>query len=151
MNDYEQKLMDLNQQLLDNIKKNLPKLKKLLKEVTDDGNYGDMVYRFYHGSFKVYYVQGITEKIVKALKDLAPSQVTSFNQDFEDILKKGTGKTFKSEHNENWAKHTRPMLEAFFHARYFLEMAVKHGKELEKAPQCLPFGWAGLLYLYNMR
>ena len=30
------------------------------------------------------------------------------------------------------------MIEAFFHARFFLEMAVKYGKELEFPPQMLP-------------
>ena len=53
--------------------------------------------------------------------------------------------------NQNWLAVTRPMLEAFFHARYFLEMAVKYGKELDSPPQMLPSGWASLLYLYNMR
>jgi hypothetical protein len=43
------------------------------------------------------------------------------------------------------------MLEAFFHARYFLEMAVKYGRELELPPTLLPSGWAALLYLYNLR
>jgi hypothetical protein len=29
------------------------------------------------------------------------------------------------------------MLEAFFHARYFLEMACKYGKELEETPDVM--------------
>ena len=43
------------------------------------------------------------------------------------------------------------MIEAFFHARFFLEMAVKYGKELEFPPQMLPSGWAAFLYLFNLR
>jgi len=50
-----------------------------------------------------------------------------------------------------WDASTRPLLEAFFHARYFLEMAVKYGAELDEPPTTLPSGWAGLLYLYNLR
>jgi hypothetical protein len=46
---------------------------------------------------------------------------------------------------------TRPIVEAFFHARYFLEMAVRYGKELATAPCLLPSGWASLLYLYGLR
>lgn len=41
--------------------------------------------------------------------------------------------------------------EAFFHARFFLKMAVKYGEELDEAPSTLPSGWAALLYLYNLR
>jgi len=43
------------------------------------------------------------------------------------------------------------MLEAFFHAKYFLEMAVKYGKQLEEPPQRCPSGWASLLTLYKIR
>jgi hypothetical protein len=42
-------------------------------------------------------------------------------------------------------------LEAFFHARYVLEMAVKYGDDLDEPTNLLPSGWAGLLYLYNLR
>jgi hypothetical protein len=164
MNGHETKIMKLNNELLQNIKKHLPELKELLKSVNDH-TYGDMVYRFYHASLKVYSVQGITEKIVKALNGLAPEGTefipawideapkdpVTFNFQFEEIFQKGTGKTFNIKHNEKWGEHTRPMLEAFFHAKYFLEMAVKYGKELEEAPTYLPCGWAALLYYYNLR
>jgi hypothetical protein len=43
------------------------------------------------------------------------------------------------------------MLQAFFHARYFLEMACKYGKELESPPQFMPSGWAAVVYLYDLR
>jgi hypothetical protein len=43
------------------------------------------------------------------------------------------------------------MLEAFFHARFMLEMIVKFGRSLEEPPQTLPSGWATVLYLYDLR
>ncbi|MGZ5544922.1 MAG: hypothetical protein ACXWIU_09620 [Limisphaerales bacterium] len=58
---------------------------------------------------------------------------------------------FSSEHNEIWLETTRPIVEAFFHARYFLEMAVNYGRELEYPPHVMPSGWAAFLYLYNLR
>lgn len=45
---------------------------------------------------------------------------------------------------------TRPILEAFFHARYFLEMAVRYAG-LEAPPQALSSGYAALLYLFGLR
>ena len=66
------------------------------------------------------------------------------------IVREGTGKTFTEEDNKNWLAVTRPIAEAFFHARYFLEMAIKYGKELEFPPQQLPSGWAALLYLTTL-
>ncbi len=50
-----------------------------------------------------------------------------------------------------WLEVTRPMVEAFFHAHYFLEMAVRYGKQLKHPPRQLPSGWAAFLYLYNLR
>lgn len=135
--------------LLDNLKVNLPELEKLLEDVNDHWNYEDLVYRFYHHSYKVYYCQGLVKKIVNQLQLLMPE--VELNDWFVQIIKEGTEHPFKRSHNKEWLKHTRPVLEALFHAKYFLEMAVKYGKELEKAPDSLPSGWAGFLYLYNMR
>jgi len=136
--------------LLKNIKKNMPELEPLLKEASEHWKYEDPVYRYYHGSFKVYYVCGLTEKIVKMLKKISPhDNKDELNKDFLEILNEGT-QIWVHDHNKEWSKR-RPMLEAFFHARFFLEMAVKYGKELEEAPSCLPSGWAALLYLYNIR
>lgn len=45
---------------------------------------------------------------------------------------------------------TRPILEAFFHARFFLEMAVRYA-DLQAPPQPLPSGYAALLYLFGLR
>lgn len=136
-------------ELLVNLKNKLPELEKLLEEICSHWKYEDMLYRFYHQSFKVYYVQHDTEKIVAALQQLMPD--TKLNEQFMKIVSDGIGKTFSYEHNADWMKHTRPMLEAFLHAKYFLEMCVKYGKELEIAPNMLPSGWAAFLYLFNMR
>jgi hypothetical protein len=63
----------------------------------------------------------------------------------------GTGGKFEISHNQDWLQHTRPILEAFFHAHFFLKMAVKYGRELQSAPDSLPSGWAAVLYLFNLR
>jgi hypothetical protein len=76
---------------------------------------------------------------------------TPLNDWFLEIVHDGTGKTLKTEDNENWLPVTRPIIEAFFHARFFLEMAVKYGKELDSPPRMLPSGWAAFLYLFNLR
>jgi hypothetical protein len=88
---------------------------------------------------------------VKTLEGLAPAGQT-FCTEFQEIIESGaSGKEFRLKHNENWTYQTRPFLEAFFQARFFLEVAVKYGKELEAAPDMLPSGWAALLCLYNIR
>jgi hypothetical protein len=69
---------------------------------------------------------------------------------FLQIVGEGTGKEFQPEHNTRWLEVTRPIVEAFFHARYFLEMACRY-REPPGKDQPLPSGWAVLLYLYNLR
>lgn len=53
--------------------------------------------------------------------------------------------------NDNWLAATRPIVEAFFDARYFLEMASKYVRELKEGPDAMPSGWAAVLYLFNLR
>ena len=85
------------------------------------------------------------------MKGLAP-EGKSLCREFEEIIRAGAGgKHFEPEHNKNWTHHTRPFVEAFFHAKFFLEMVVKYGKELEGPPDMLPSGWAAVLCLYNLR
>ena len=88
-------------------------------------------------------------QIVAALRSLRPDG--PLNPWFEQIVKEGTGKEFQPEHNRRWLQETRPILEAFFHARTMLELVVRYARELQEPPQMLPSGWAALLCLYNLR
>ncbi len=135
--------------LLHNIKQHLLKLEELLAQVEGHWGIEDGFYRFYHQSFKVYHLQRATAEICKALQDLWPDR--SMNRWFCEIVAQGTGREFEMSRNQDWLRHTRPIVEAFFHAHYFLKLAVKYGKELETAPDCLPSGWAAVLYLFDLR
>ena len=137
------------QQLFANLRASLPELEKLLRDCQSHWGYEDPVYRLYHHSFKVYSLQETTAAIVAALQSLAPER--TLNESFMAIVRDGTGKTFEREHNRRWLEVTRPIVEAFFHARYFLEMAARYGKQLKHPPRQLPSGWAAFLYLYNLR
>lgn len=135
--------------LLATMGKELPSLEELLRSVNSEWAYEDRIYRFYHQSFKVFDLQGLTKNIVEALRSLAPH--LPLNPWFMEIVSEGTGKEFAVEMNQQWNEATRPIMEAFFHARYFLEMACKYGKELTEPPQPMPSGWAALMELYGLR
>ena len=135
--------------LLAAIAKELPRLDELLRSVNSHWACEDLVYRFYHQSFKVFGLQGLTANIVEALLGLAPH--LPLNSWFMEIISEGTGREFTMEMNQRWTEATRPIVEAFFHARYFLEMACKYGKELTAPPQPMPSGWAALMELYGLR
>ena len=136
--------------LLDNMRQHLPALKQLLETMNDHWGYRDGVYRFYHGSFKVYGLQRFTTDAVAALSRLAPDGEPLCDM-FNEITKAGTGRTFKYEDNQHWVEVTAPIVEAFLHARYFVEMAVKYAEELTEPPQSMPSGWAAVLCLYDLR
>src|SRR5437773_5507621 len=135
--------------LLRNIKRRLPELEKMLAHVEDHWCMEDGLYRFYHQSFKVYPLQDVTQGICKTLQELFPTR--PLNPWFKEIIAQGTGHKFELSHNKDWLRHTRPIVEAFFHADYFLKMAVKYGKQLDTAPSPMPSGWAALLYLFDLR
>lgn len=159
-------------ELLKNLRRALPALTKLLEEVKDHWCYEDGIYRFYHQSFKVFHLQQKTLEIVEALKKLTPRPAASRTREkfwsyrarektagatplhpwFMKIVGEGTGKVFDVSHNENWLAVARPIVEAFLHAKYFLEMAVKYGGRFRsRTPKLLPSGWAAFLYLYDLR
>jgi len=136
------------QTLLANLKSGKAELASLLESYSDHWGYEDPIYRFYHQSFKVFRLQAATERIIAALRSLLPEQ--PLNDWFLQIVAEGTGRTFTQETNADWVRQTRPLFEAFFHARYMLEMAVKYA-DLEEPPHTLPSGWAAFLYLFNLR
>lgn len=134
--------------LLANLRRDRRELERLLQESSSHWGYEDPIYRFYHQSFKVYGLQQQTRAIIERLQALAPDR--PLNSWLIEIVKSGTGKEFKMEDNEHWQGVTRPILEAFFHARFFLEMAVRYS-DLKVPPQSLPSGYAALLYLFGLR
>lgn len=149
-----------------NIKAKLPELKRVLDSASSHWGYEDPIYRFYHQSFKVDSIWESTDDIVRALKSLSERP---FNKWFERIIKEGGPKgqpvgedgTFKDyvkarlsglSIEDEWLRTTRPKLEALFHAKFMLEMAVRYGEGLKEMPtQVLPSGWAALLYLFDLR
>jgi hypothetical protein len=137
--------------LFANLREALPELRSLLERCNADWVYEDGIYRFYHQSLKVYGLQQTTEVIVAALRGLAPDPESELNAAFLQVVRDGTGKVFTGADNQRWLEVTRPILEAFFHARFFLEMAVRYGAELDEPPRALPSGWAAFLYLYDLR
>ncbi|HEV7667436.1 MAG TPA: hypothetical protein VGS22_02850 [Thermoanaerobaculia bacterium] len=136
------------QVLLQNLQRDRTQLEKLLADASDHWGYEDPIYRFYHQSFKVFGLQRRTQAIVERLKALSPD--LPLNPWFVQIVESGTGKKFEIDANQRWTEETRPILEAFFHARFFLEMAVRYAN-LKSPPRSLPSGYAALLYLFGLR
>ena len=134
--------------LLRNLRSRQPELTALLEECSSHWGFEDPIYRFYHQSFKVYGLQDQTSRIVSVLESLAPDR--PLNPWFRQIVAQGTGKSFKLDDNADWTRITRPIVEAFFHARFFLEMAVRYAT-LQEPPRTLPSGYAALLCLYDLR
>lgn len=147
--DSREEIEKLEAVLLKQLKERLPELEALLEESGSHWHGEDGFYRFYHQSLKVYNLQADTQAIVAALGALMPER--KLNETFLQIVGEGTGKIFQMEHNERWLEETRPILEAFFHARMMLQLAVKYGRKLDSPPLALPGGWAAVLYLYRLR
>jgi len=147
---FRDKTYEVEIELLSKIKAKLPQLETKLDECLSADSYENLFYRFYHQSNKVYRLQTVTQEIIAILKEVAPKGKT-FCKYFQEIIDEGANaKKFSLKHNRNWTKHTRPMIEAFCHARYFLEMCIKYGKELSKPPSPMPYGYAALMELFIM-
>ena len=144
--DDEQKRHDT---LLANIRAYLPELEKLVGEFHSYDE--DGIYRFYHQSFKVFHLQPLVRRARDLFARLSPEGVP-LHPWFTAICEQALDHEFDSGRmNDNWLNETRPLLEAFWHCRYFAENLLRYGRELDKAPLMLPSGWAAILCLYNMR
>jgi hypothetical protein len=107
------------QELFKSLQAALPTLEDLLENCNEQWGYEDGIYRFYHQSFKVFWLQTTREQIVEKLQALAPGR--ELNKSFMQLIHEGTGKTFAPEDNEKLLAVTRRILEAFFHAHFFLK------------------------------
>jgi hypothetical protein len=125
------------QTLLHRIKARLPELEQVWEEhVADHWAEEDMVYRYYHQSYKVYGIQTDTEAIVTILREVGHPR--ALNSEFLAIIQAGTGKKFRASHNRRWNAHTLPQLQAFWHAKYFLEQMIKFEGRLAGRDYSLP-------------
>jgi hypothetical protein len=129
-----------------NLREKSREIQELWNSVNDHWGYEDAIYRFYSQSFKVYSLQKTTIRIVELLQALVPGR--ELNPWFCKIVQDGTGKQFTMADNARWLEATRPIVEAFQHARYFLEMACRYHEAQEEQPS--PSGWAALLNLYQL-
>ena len=127
----------------------LPHLELLLTKVQGHWYAQDYFYRFYHQSFKVYHCNETTAEIVQELQALAPTR--TLNPWFLAIVEDAVGRSFTHETNDHWVEETGPVIEAFLHAKMFLELVVAAGRDGEQPKSSLPSGWAAVLYLYNLR
>ncbi len=136
--------------LLHRIKARLPELEELartLEETEEDG-----VYRFYHRSCKVYYLQDPVKEAFAVIKEIG-GEADPPHFDYARIVEAGTVHDFQGERtNANWDVETKPILEAFWHTKYFIKMMVKYATELETVEMPpLDYGMAAVLYLFELR
>ncbi len=136
-------------QLLINIRENRERIRSLLDSF--NSSEPDLIYRFYHQSFKVFGMTNLIRQANKLFSDIAPDQ-SFLNPWYAEISRSGLRKEFKGSYtNQNWQNETLPIMQAFWHAKYFLEQMAASADELRDAPMILPSGWAAVLYLYRLR
>lgn len=161
--------------LLEEIRRRLPELRELRSELDRNRAYEDGIYRFWHHSFKVFGLQKWTKKIVGILQSLAPEMdldpwryyemFRRFSKRssrppvdgplhpwFMKIVRDGTSHDFDMERdNHAWMERPRKIVEAFFHAKYMLEMVVQWGEEVDEDGDFISSGSAAVQQLYGIR
>jgi hypothetical protein len=141
--------------LLSRIKSQLPELQAVIALTDENWGEEDGVYRFYRHSAKLFSnvrfgrsMQSITKRGFQAIQEIGGELVP--NSEYCQIVKEGT-QDYEIRMSATWLENARPILEAFWHTKYFIQMMIKYGKGLETAPtQYLPSGWAAVLYLYGV-
>ena len=141
------------QDLLRRIRAELPALEAWQAEADDENG----VYRFYHHSNKIFHLQKLIKAGWKIIDKIGMSgQPPDYLHEwYIEIYLEGAILDFKEWMNSEWLKHTRPILEAFWHTKYFIQMMFKYGQLLEPNSEELLQGmapdWAAVLYLFELR
>jgi hypothetical protein len=130
------------------IKARLPELMEIAATLEEDEE--DGVYRLYHGSYKVFNLQDPVCAAFKLIKEIG-GEADPPHFEYARIVEAGTKHQFSATTNENWEGETKPILEAFWHTKYFVNMMVKYGKKLETVEMALQPGMAAVLYLFELR
>ncbi len=146
---HTEKKKQIEAELLANAKARLRDIEALLTgfERAEE----DAVYRYYHQSFKVFSQQAMIRRARELLRDLAP-EGRSLKHGFERICHDALDHEFEmSRTNTNWGAETRPILEAFWHCKYFLGQLNRYVREIAEPVNMLPEGWAAVLELYGLR
>src|ERR1700676_3938422 len=89
-----------------------------LEEAEEDG-----VYRLYHGSYKVFDLHDPVKAAFKLIKKIEVDSDPPYSE-CARIVEAGTKHQFSATTNENWEAETKPILEAFWHTKYFINMMV---------------------------
>jgi hypothetical protein len=120
-------------------------------KVREDATATDQKLRRSHGSYKVFYLQDAVKEAFALIEEIGgESDPPHF--EYTRIVEAGTAHNFQGERtNTNWDAETKPILEAFWHNKYFINMMVKYATELETVEMPLDYGMAAVLYLYELR
>lgn len=93
----------------------------------------------------------LTRQALDFFTRIAPES-TTLNDWYSSIAAEAVSKEFDwNKTNPIWLAETLPVLQGFWHSKYFLEQMLAAADELETAPEVLPSGWAAVRYLYNLR
>ena len=130
------------------IKARLPELEeraRTLQEAEEDG-----IYRLYHGSVKVFYLQDPVKAAFALIQEIGGEDDPP-HFEYARIVEAGTAHKFSATTNENWDAETKPILEAFWHTQYFIKMMVKYARTPERVQSPLQPGMAAVPYLFELR
>lgn len=103
-------------ELLATVRARIAELRELAERIDRGFGAEDLVYRFWHHSFKVYGLQEHTLAIVALLEELTPEGSTGLDKWFKKIVKDSTGHEFELGHNQQWLRIPRRIVEAYFQA-----------------------------------
>ena len=147
--------------LLKSIKQILPELEALLNELNPQDDrllrtWGseDNLYKFWQRSPNVDRMRDDLRKIVAALLALHRGRHEDggiFDPLFSSMLSDALVNEKFTPNSDAWLRWSRSVAEAYMHAMFFLQVAVKYGHALDAVPATLPSGWGALLCLYGLR
>jgi hypothetical protein len=128
-------------EVLIDFKEDIKRTHFIFKE--DSSGLDRMMYKYYSESFKVYWVQDLSNEFFNLLKKIVTemnnrsnlSKIYKINKILVSSFEKGTGKVFDISNNSNWVDETESMISIYLQSVYlinnFYKLSIMNLEEFE--------------------
>lgn len=130
--------------LLARVRASLPALEALQQEMAEAEAVG--ILRFYNSDLRVYDLRLLVERAGVVFREIAGEGELALP--FEILVQDAAVDRLDLRNSRVWIMSALPVLTAFHHCQFLVEQHVRYGREMERAPDVPPVGWAALLCLY---
>ncbi len=97
-------------------------------------------------------MQDAISKFMTLARKIHPKRKKEFHSMFNEIILDAQSQgSFQLKYNDDFGEHAKPIVEAYCHCKYFMDMFLESLKMENEPESFITSGWAAILELYQLR